>query len=471
MNESGIETTVIALCFRFAWYGPYESVAKGMGVTMKKHSIFYITAAVMMSLCLTACDNGNSGPAVGTADKSKTQVDSYANEPADLVVFGAPGSPEEVWNERFGDALRKKFPNYKFTYVRNGANSLSKMITAGEQVDIIYDSVGGAANSVIANGFQFDLSELVKKHNINLNRFEPTMLDAVKQFGGLYGFPVQGGGLVTYYNKDIFDKFGATYPKDGMFWEEAIELGKKLTRNDNGTQYIGLGSSLNHVLSMNSFTLPFVDKTTERAAINNDKYKKIVEALAIAPAQADGHKEKMAALNRPFNNDDFMKDRFIAMFIMNFGLQDQEAISSMNWDMAALPAFRDNPGVGTQPYPNLMFITNQSKYKDQALEVLNYVTSDEYQMTLSRKSYIPVVKNESIMNAFGQDSKHKDKNLAKAIYTNKFADPIVRTRYDINVTGPLLKDITSVIMGEMDLNSALRKTEESANKAIEAAKR
>jgi multiple sugar transport system substrate-binding protein len=438
---------------------------------MKKHSLIYITAAAIMVLCLAACNNGNTGQEVSDADKPKNQVNSYANEPANLVVFSAAGTPEESWNERFGNDLKKKFPNYKISYIRNGPTSLSQIITSGEQVDIIYDSVGNAVNSVIPYGLQFDVSELVKKHHIDLNRFEPTMLDAVKQFGGLYGLPVQGGGLVMYYNKDIFDKFGVAYPKDGMFWEEAIELGKKLTRKDNGTQYIGLGPSLNHILSMNSYSLPYVDKTTERAAINNEKYKKIVETLALAPAQADGYKEKVAALNRAFNNDDFMKERFIAMFFMNFGLQDQEAFSSMNWDMAALPVFRDNPGVGTQPYPNLMFITNQSKYKDQALEVLNYITSDDYQMASSKRGFIPVIKNKTIMDAFGQETKHKDKNLVKAIFTNKFADPIVRTRYDSQVNTPLLKNMISVIKGEMDLNTALRTTEESANKAIEAAKR
>lgn len=442
------------------------------GLAMNKRATIFTAAAVTMSLGLAACGNGNAGQAVGDADKSKTQVDSYVNEPANLVVFSAAGTPEESWNERFGNDLKKKFPNYSITYVRRDATTtLSNMITTGAQVDIIYDSVGGAGNTIVPNGLQFDLSELVKKHRIDLNRFDPATLDAVKQFGGLYGFPVQGGGLVMYYNKDIFDKFGVAYPKDGMFWEEAIELGKKLTRNDNGTQYIGLGPSLNHILSMNSFSLPYVDKTTERAAIHNDKYKKIVETLALAPAQADGYREKVAALNRPFNNDDFMKERFIAMFFMNYGLQDQEAFSTMNWDMAALPVFRDNPGVGTQPYPNLMFIANQSKYKDQALEVLKYITSDDYQMTSSRKGFIPVLKNEAIMNAFGQDTKHKDKNLAKAMFTNKFAAPIVRTPYDSHVNGPLLKNITSVIKGEMDLNTALRMTEESANKAIEAAKK
>lgn len=301
-----------------------------------------------------------------------------------------------------------------------------------------------------------------------MNRFEPALVDAVKQFGGLYGFPVHSGGLVLYYNKDIFDKFGVAYPRDGMTWEEAIELGKMLTRNDNGRQYIGLGPSIDHVLSMNSYSLPLVDKSTLKPAINNEKYKKLVETLAIAPTQVNGYKEQFAALKRTFNNNDFMKDKFIAMFIMNFGLQSQKEFETLNWDMASLPVFKDNPGIGTQPYPNLLFVTNTSKFKDQAMEVIKYVTSDEHQMTLSKKGYIPVLKNESIKKAFAQESNFKDKNVVKAVFTNKLAPSNVRTKYDGKVNGPLLKHITNVITGEEDLNTALRKVEEEANKAIDA---
>jgi multiple sugar transport system substrate-binding protein len=434
---------------------------------MRKHFIIYIGIFTMILLTLSACGSGKTSQP-GTGNLSTDKKNAIANESADLVIFSPP-APEEVWNERFGNALKKKFPNYKITYIQaSKTNSLSKMIASGEQVDLIFDSVGGAANSVIANHFQYDLSELVKKHHVDLSRFEPTMLDAVKQFGGLYGFPLHSGGLVLYYNKDIFDKFGVPYPKDGMTWEEAIELGKRLTRNDNGRQYIGLGPSISHLLSMNSYSLPFVDKSTNKAAINNDNYKKLVQTLAIAPTQTPGYREKVASIKRTFNNDDFMKEKFIAMYIMNFGLQGQKGFEDLNWDIVSVPVFKDNPGVGTQPYPNILFVTSTSKYKDQAMEVLKFLTSDEHQMALSRKGYIPVLKNEDIKKAFAQDSSFKDKNVVKAVFTNKFAPSIKRTKYDGKVTGNLLKQITQVILGEEDLNTALKTAEEEANKAIEA---
>lgn len=434
---------------------------------MKKGSMLLIVT--LLVVLIAACSNQNKAPADGL--KTEGQKD-WTKEPAELVFFGMSGGLEEGWNEKFGDALRKRFPSYKFTYIpRGGNNTLENFVTTGTQVDFVLDSVGNSVNSTIPSGLMFDISELAQKHGIDLNRFEPATIEAMKQFGGMYGLPINNGGLVLYYNKDIFDKFGVSYPKDGMTWDEAIEIGKKLTRSDNGRQYIGLAASVQHALSMNAYSLPYVDKTTDKAAVNNDKYKKIVETLVLAPAQDPGYKEKVRLLKRTFMSDDYSKDQYIAMFVMNYGLQNNMEFDTFNWDMAALPVFKENPGIGTQPYPDFYFITQTSKYKEQAMEVLKYLTSDEVQMEMSKKGHVPVLKNESIKKAFAQDSKFKNKNVVNALFTNKYASPISRTKYDSKVNGQLLSHAYRAILGDEDLNTALRLAEEEANKAIAAMKK
>ncbi|MCC2683790.1 MAG: extracellular solute-binding protein family 1 [Paenibacillaceae bacterium] len=428
---------------------------------------------VFLSVC-TACNGGSYdntrqengfGTPTNTGENTTNQEQSYENDSAELVIYGNPGDSEEVWNDRIGDALKKAFPNYKFTYIQKSKkNTLDSMIVTGEQLDLIYDSVSGAVNSMMSTGLKFDMSDLAKKHKVDLSRFDPATIGVVKQFGGLYGLPIHNGGLVLYFNKDIFDKFGVGYPQDGMTWDEAIELGKKMTRFVDGVQYLGLVNSISHVLSLNSYSLPYVDSTTGKTAINNDNYRKLVETLGIAPSQTAGYKEALAKKKRTFNANDFRDDLNIAMFVMNFGLQD--SITKFNWDMVSLPVFKDRPGIGTQPYPNILFMSNISKHKDQAMEVLKYLTSDEYQMILSKKGYVPVVNNDQIKKAFMKDSAFANKNMVNAMFKNQFASPIRRTEFDGLVSGPLLQNITKVILGETDLNTALRTVEETANNAI-----
>lgn len=43
--------------------------------------------------------------------------------------------------------------------------------------------------------------------------------------------PVVNNTMSLYYNKDLFDKFGVSYPKDGMTWDEVLELNRQLDKN------------------------------------------------------------------------------------------------------------------------------------------------------------------------------------------------------------------------------------------------
>jgi multiple sugar transport system substrate-binding protein len=251
-----------------------------------------------------------------------------------------------------------------------------------------------------------------------------------------------------------------------MTWNEATELGKKLTRFEDNKQYIGLGVSIPHVLLMNPFSLPVVDPTSGKAVLNNELYKRLIQTVILAPTETPGYKEYLASLKRSFNNDDFMKTQTMAMFVMNFYLQLQPDFQKFNWDMVSLPTFADKPGIGTQPYPNALFLSSGSKYKDQAMEVLKFIASDEFQMNLSRNGWVPVIKNESVRNAFAKNTNYKDKNVINALFTNKPAPPSPGSPYDNIVRNVLQNRINSVLFDGVDLNTALRTAEEEANQRL-----
>ncbi|WP_028550312.1 ABC transporter substrate-binding protein [Paenibacillus sp. UNC451MF] len=435
---------------------------------MRKTNCKAFATCLLMAFVLVACSETLNLSEQPIPDaESKT----YTDEPAELVVFGAVGNSEEVWNERFGTALKQKFPKYKFTYIQgNAQNSLQNVITSGQTIDLIHDSIGGMRTNIIDNGFNYDLTPLIKTHKIDMERFEPAVFQSLSDQGKLYGFPLHDGGLVLYYNKDIFDKFGVPYPKNGMTWDEAIALGNRLTRFED-RQYIGLGVSINHMLTMNPYSLPFINEATGKAAINTSDYYKLISKTILEPTFADGYRGYLTSLNKTFNNDNFMKDKNMAMFVMNFYLQMQPDFNTFNWGIVSLPVFSDLPGVGSQPYPNGLFITSTSKYKDQGMEVLKFLVSDEFQTTLSKKGFIPVVKSQAVRDAFGQDTTYKDKQIIEALSTNKPAAPIIRSANDGLISTPLSVNLAKVIVGNMDLNTALRETEEQANKALEAVRK
>jgi len=311
-----------------------------------------------------------------------------------------------------------------------------------------------------------------------LNRFEQTAIDAMRTIsdGKLYGLPVSNITMALYYNKDIFDKFGVPYPKDGMTWDELVELSHRVTRVDSGKQYVGLGVSPAHILRLNPFSLPFVDPKTEKATINDNGWKLIFEYGFIKPAEVSGYRDKIRALgNKLPAANNFIKEKDLAMYyaLSNiFSNSDTgDELAAMNWDMAAVPMFKEKPGVGAQLYPVYFSVTSLSKHKDAAMEVIKYLTSDEYQMMNSKLGIISVLKSKEINDAFGQETRFKDKNLKSIFFYNKFAPISPKTPYDAKAESIYRQDLTDLAMGAIDINTAFRKAEEATNKAIEEAKK
>jgi ABC-type glycerol-3-phosphate transport system substrate-binding protein len=422
--------------------------------------IFIVT--VFMFFSITACSSPKTIEVTGTPAASSPDV---SKQPADLIFVSAGGDSVDSFDERFGNSLRKKFPNYNMQYVKG---KIPELLTAGQPMDIVWDSIGKTYNTLINYDLNYDMTDLITKYNVDTNRFDPVLIDAMKKIsnGGLYGLPVTADMMITFYNKDVFDKAGIPYPKDGWTWDDALEISKKLTRNDGGKQYYGFAYYLDHLVRMNQLSLPYLDSKMEKAAINNDKWKNFIQTTVLNQVLSAGYQSGMLKDlqgNLP-GGDQFAKTQEAPIYLYQTNLLFKE-MPSFNWDITTIPTFKEAPGVGSEPYPTYFSIAKISKYKEQALEVIKYLTSDEFQMEASKKGLVPVLKNESVKKAFGQASQFKGKHF-EAIFYNKMAPIMTKTPYDDDVENPLKQAILEVARGNTDINTALRTAEEEGNKAI-----
>ncbi|TMV44733.1 extracellular solute-binding protein [Paenibacillus mesophilus] len=427
-------------------------------------------AAVGVSLVFVSACSGGGGATTGEAPVKGTAPSVKQDEPANLVVYSNSGDSVESWNERFGNALKQKFPNYTIKYIQKTKEvGLKELLTNGETIDLYWDSIGGFASTVLDSGLQYDMTELMKSRGVNFSNMEPTVADSVKLIdpAKVYGIPVFNNNMVLYYNKDVFDKFGVPYPKDGMTWNEAIKLGERLTRYD-GKQYIGLSSSQTHMLLMNQLSIPFVDPVKGTPTIASDgKWREFFDTVFVGPAKAAGYKEYMEAHKSviPYR-DEFLKEKEVAMFawLSSIIFVFPDEFNSMKWDMVSLPTFEKLPNIGSQAYPTYFTVTNMSKQKEQAMNVIQYLISDDMQKQLSRKGVMPVLKDESIQKLYGQESAFKEKRLQAAFY-NKFAPIPAKTRYESLLLTPYAKAVPKVILTD-DANTVFRATEEETAKKI-----
>jgi multiple sugar transport system substrate-binding protein len=422
----------------------------------------------MMFLLLSACSGGatkagESVPPGGASAGSKlAESTPKANaEPFDLIFYSNSGGTVEEFDALYGAALKKKFANYNVKYLmKQQGGTLRELIATGQPIDIIYDSIDSFSGSVIDNGLSLDMSGLIKEAGVNLSRLEPTMVDAMRALskGGLYGLPVRYASMLLYYNKDIFDKLGVEYPVDGMNWEQTIALGNQLTRSSGDEQYVGFSISEGHYMRMNPFSIPYVDPKSQKVTIDtNDNWKKIFQTVLLGPTESSVFQNYIAEkkLNRMPSTNEFTKTQDLAML----GWLSGAAFPGMNFNVVSMPTFSELPGVGTQAYPTYYSVTSISKHQKEAMEVIAYMVSDEFQMILSKKGILPVIQTDEIKKAFGSESDIKNLNT-NAFFYNKLAPISEKQVYDSTLETEYRKDVGKLITRQVDLNTFLRQAGE-----------
>jgi multiple sugar transport system substrate-binding protein len=271
-----------------------------------------------------------------------------------------------------------------------------------------------------------------------------------------------------YYNKALFDKFAVAYPRDGMTWDEIVDISKKMTRNENGVQYFGFTQSLGHTLKLNQLSVPAVDLKTESPTINQDeRWKRLYKLFLSDMISEPGYQTNMQESGKAPDLFTFAKDYRVAMFpyLSSLYYAWPEEMKAFDWDMVSLPTFKDLPNVGSQSYPLYFGVTKLSKQPDAAMELIKYMLSDEYQLELAKKGIMPVLKNQTIQESLGSESPFKGKNF-KAIYLNKFAPIPPKALYDAQTLEVYTNHGTQYQLGKVDLNMALRNAEEEAKKKI-----
>lgn len=443
--------------------------------------LFLLLMVVMM--LGTACgEEQQDAGQNGTSGKEITEqgADSGTNvEPGGQQEgtgnITAPPAPAEISIYNVGDEqveqIRKKFPQFTIHHLKPSKGAeLPDLVMAGIPVDLYVGSIAAINNPVHLRGvnMEYDMTELAQKHQIDLERFEPALIDAIQKYGGLYGIPVSSNVMTLYYNKDLFDKFGVDYPEDGLFWSEMKEINRRLTVVSEGNPYYGFSTSPTHYFNVNQYSVPYVDPETNLANINSEAWRKMLDIVPLSLMNSSPYSDYITGNNGNLRNINraFAEDKNVAMMIYFVSSVAEYVGQGVNFDIAALPMMDDLPGLGSQAYPTYYCITTTSKVKDASMEIIKYLITDEYQLQQSKQGMtLPALKDEAIKQAYGSESDWKDKNLQAAFF-HKIAPDMFRTKFDNMVQTEALKGLLSVITGKSDVNTAMRAAQDNANKII-----
>ncbi|MDF2714401.1 MAG: family 1 extracellular solute-binding protein [Paenibacillus sp.] len=431
-----------------------------------------------IAIALTGCgqSGGQSGQTAPGENKVPIEsVEAFTKEPVKLTLFnnGAGINNANDLQKIILDPVQKMYPNITIELITG--RKIEDLIAAGETPDIISTS-NFSLDTFISMGLGTDLNEFVKTYKIDLGRLEPETIKNLQLYGKngeLYGFPFAMNYGMMAYNKDIFDKYGVAYPKDGMTWDQVIELAKKTTRTQDATQILGIDPGFPQVFSR-AYSLPVTDAGATKAVLATDGYQKMFSMLR-GIYDIPGMVEPKTNYLR--DNIDFflnqqrvaMKPYWIAAFTTRV-LPLVEKNQNFNWDLVSFPSFADKPGYGREVDFHLLMISPASKNKDAAYRVLQAMQTTEAQTMINKFGRLTVLKDPAIQKDYAADLNiFEGKNLA-GIFSVKPATVPRGSMYDSKIYTFLNEANRDMILNGKDINTAIREAEEKSNKYIEEEK-
>jgi multiple sugar transport system substrate-binding protein len=307
---------------------------------------------------------------------------------------------------------------------------------------------------------------MVKGGQLDIAKFDPVAIQQIQAYGTdkqLLALPLSMNFSLLYYNKDIFDQMGVSYPKDDMTWEQTLDLAKKLYKPGSDQKYFALdaGDITQHASSL---SLPVVNAATGQAALQTDGWRKVLDLYKdIKTMPGNQLKGK--------GNTTFIQEHTLAMFAGYSGPFTSLAGSTdVNWDMVTYPYFTGAKPVAMEVESHPLAISKSSKHPQEAFNVISLLTDQEAQVAMTQRGRLSSLKDEAVKKQFAASFPAlKNKNV-QAVFKHSPAPAAPFSLYDDIVSTELKKAADDYVKGSADVNTILRKAEETANQKIAAEK-
>ena len=140
-------------------------------------------------------------------------------------------------------AFEEQNPNIKVEIIdiasADYTQKLSVMLNGGSELDAFWIKDADTTKSLFDKGQIADLKAYIEKDSIDLEAYNGLANNFTMPSGEIVGLPARTDYYVLYYNKDIFDAAGVSYPSNDMTWEEFEETAKKITTGEGADKKYG----------------------------------------------------------------------------------------------------------------------------------------------------------------------------------------------------------------------------------------
>ncbi|MGW8949520.1 extracellular solute-binding protein [Streptomyces sp. NPDC055709] len=344
----------------------------------------------------------------------------------ELFVFMANYKPFEnpgFFDRVIGRKLAEKFPDIKFKAATwDFPVRYEDIEAAGVVPDIIIDDPRRRIDRDLEHrGWLRDLTG-----EIDLSSLNPAAVELVKSRsdGGVYGVPLFIDEFVLLYNKKVFDLFDVAYPSNGITYDKAYRLAKKLTREQDLVAYKGYLQHPDNYLDFNQLGLyPFLPTGSETPAPEDVR----IDITSAGWQTLGANMERFLLIPRNIFTtvDDFLLTGHVAMavdtlwkmnaytlnqnYVPDGDLEDwRELARNVDLGVTSVPVLGGGDNSVYQPNTLAAFLPPQSRKKEQALQVVKWLASEEAQVELAKHAMKPALRSDAVVAAFGTETPELD---------------------------------------------------------------
>lgn len=193
---------------------------------MRKKIISAMLALCMAGSLLTGCGTSADAEKKSKDSGDVTTVKWFTSRPVDGAIDQVMHEIADEYSEKMGGKWKIEFettadrPSY--------LQKLKTLIAGGNMPDIIDIDADPYCQELVDAGMLVDVKKFLKD-NGKYDSFYPTALK-YQEFtdGSMYTLPLEYHVEMTWYNKEIFDKYGLSVPKTMDEW---LDVCKTLKEN------------------------------------------------------------------------------------------------------------------------------------------------------------------------------------------------------------------------------------------------
>lgn len=438
----------------------------------KVNKVLCLVLSFLFVMTLLAGCGGSNQPQGNNADSSAANAQSTVAPAASSEEIAPATIKFASWAQR-GDnkdvdwiyAFQRKYPTLQVDYIAvtegNYSEKLNAMIAANAAPDVILAwecDIGRFAKNKAIDPLDDYIS---RTDAFKTDDLVPSVASFNNTLGATYGLPWCMAVEILYYNKDMFDKASVAYPTNDWTWQQFEDAAKKLTIVQDGKTvqwgvdalsfgglwYAIMGSAGDNIVDgSGKLTLgEGAKKALQWQADLTLKYKVSPPPAASGTNAVDLFSAGKAAMTR----------------LGNWMIQTYRPIKDFKWDIAPLPK-------GERQYTNLhtgLFTINaQSKVKDAAWKFIEYSMSDEGQELISKMGTNPSSRKSMTAKGFyragGENGPTNWEAIDKSVEFAQFGYVVANP----GVTGNAVNNFNAVLLGQMDVDTAIKKANEEADK-------